>query len=72
MTTTPNALINRETGLAPTSAEIAQIKRRATEIFANPYASPEQLEWAIEVCPEGLAEIITLEPTGGSRKNVSL
>jgi hypothetical protein len=56
-------LINRETGLAPTENEIQQIRSRAVEIFASPYASPEQLDWAINVYPEGFAEIISLEPT---------
>jgi hypothetical protein len=56
-------LINRETGLQPTPEEWERIKARAVEIFANPYASPEQMEWAISVHPEGMAEVVTLEPT---------
>lgn len=46
-------LVNRETGKAPTADEWRGIKARAAEIFRNPYASPEQMEWAIMVDPEG-------------------
>jgi hypothetical protein len=56
-------IINVETGKAPTEKEMMQLKNRAREIFADPYASPEQLEWAIEVYPEGFIESIILEPT---------
>jgi hypothetical protein len=46
-------LINRETGLPATELEWKQVMDRTREIFASPYSSPEQLEWAIAVNPEG-------------------
>lgn len=46
-------LVNRETGKAPTRAEWKALKARAAEIFRSPYVSPEQLEWAMAVDPEG-------------------
>lgn len=46
-------LMNRETGKSPTADEMRAIKARASEIFASPYAAPEQLEWAMAVDPEG-------------------
>jgi len=54
-------LINRETGKAPTKAEMKAIRERAEEIMTNPYASPEQTEWAMMVYPEALAMMIPLE-----------
>lgn len=56
-------IVNSETGKEPTEREMEMLKMRAIEIFASPYASPEQLEWAIEVYPEGFIEAIILEPT---------
>ena len=53
-------LRNRETGLPPTKQEWQEIRQRAQEIFANPYASPEQLEWAIAVDPEGYLDAPTV------------
>ena len=47
------ALINRETGKTATPAEQAACERRALEILGNPYASPEQMAWAMEVAPPG-------------------
>ena len=46
-------LVHRETGRTPTPEEMEQINARALEILRNPYASPEQIEWAIDVCPPG-------------------
>ncbi len=37
------------------------IIRRAEEIFRNPYATPEQLEWAINVHPEGIDVVVPYE-----------
>lgn len=51
-------LINIETGKEATKEEKELIKKRAKEIFLSPYSSPEQIEWAAMVYPEGLAEII--------------
>jgi len=48
------ALVNRQTGKAATPAEQAACERRALEILRNPYASPELLEWAMEIAPQGL------------------
>lgn len=47
-------LVNRVTGKEPTSEELEAIKQRAKQILNNPYASWEQLEWAMMVYPEGL------------------
>ena len=54
-------IINRITGKPPTPAELRAIKARAVEIFRNPYVSPEQLKWAIECHPEGMAELMIME-----------
>ena len=51
-------LINSLTGKEPTAAERQSLKQRAVDIFANAYASPEQLKWAIEVYPEGFAIVM--------------
>jgi hypothetical protein len=48
-------LVNAVTGKEPTPAELSACKRRAIQIFENQYASPESLEWAIKVYPEGFA-----------------
>lgn len=55
------SIINRLTGKYPTALEMAQLKERATVIWRCPYASPEQIEWATEVYPEGIAEIFPTE-----------
>ena len=54
--------INRLTGKAPTQADLAMMRARAVEIFQSPYASPEQMEWAISVYPEGFAEPVIQRP----------
>lgn len=51
-------LVNRYTGKEPTPQEMEAIKRRAEQIFRNPYASWEQLEWAVGVHPEGIAACV--------------
>lgn len=43
-------LINRE-GREAMPEEQAACERRALEILRNPYASPEQIAWAIEIAP---------------------
>jgi len=50
-------VVNRQTGQEPTEAEVKALRQRALEIFRNPYASPEQLAWAMEVYPEGIVAI---------------
>ena len=50
--------INKITGKQPTKRQLERIRRRAIEIFLSPYSSPEQVEWAIEVYPEGIAEVM--------------
>jgi len=52
--TPPNGLINRETGLPPTDNEWQAIKAHATSILSNPYASPESVAWALDICPDGI------------------
>ncbi len=42
-------LINRHTGKEATENEIKLALQRARHIFRNPYASPEQLDWAIKI-----------------------
>ena len=58
----PPSLHHAATGQFVTDAEWQvlwrRVQARAIEIFANPYAAPEKLEWAIEVYPEGMAEVI--------------
>jgi hypothetical protein len=54
-------LRNIETGQEPTADEMKAIRARAEEIMTNPYASPEQMEWAMMVYPEALAMMIPLE-----------
>lgn len=54
-------VINKFTGAKPTEEEVAAIRQRAMEIFANPYASPEQQDWAMEVYPEGFAGLFPFE-----------
>jgi hypothetical protein len=51
----PDNLINRHTGQPPTEVEWQAIKTRARQILANPYASPESVEWALWVAPDGIA-----------------
>ena len=53
-------LININTGKEPTKDEWKAIKARACEIYQNPYASLEQLAWAIQVYPEGFALLIRM------------
>jgi len=53
-------IINRITGKEPTEAEMKAIRQRAIEIYQDPYAAPEQLQWAIEVYPEGFAQAFDL------------
>lgn len=50
----PEGLVNRETGLPPTQTEWEQIKARAQEILDDPYAAPEVVAWAIDICPTGI------------------
>ena len=59
----PTRIINRTTGLPPTEQEWERIKDRATEIFRSLYASPEQMEWAIDMYPEGFAEAFEFRTT---------
>lgn len=58
--------INRLTGQEPTPEEWAAIEQRAAEILQNPYASPEQVEWALMVAPPG-AEMAFWESTNDRR-----
>jgi hypothetical protein len=51
-------IINRFTGEPPTEAEQKAIERRALEILASPYSSPEQVQWAIEVGPPGCENVV--------------
>ena len=51
-------LINKYTGKEPTPKELKTIKRRAKEILSSPYASPEQMEWAMNIYPEGFGELL--------------
>lgn len=53
-------IINRITGKQPTQKEFKAIKREAIRIFQSPYASPEQLQWAIDMYPEGFAETFVI------------
>ena len=57
-------IINRQTGFPPTEREWERIKDRATEILRSPYASPEQMDWAINMYPEGFAEAFEFRTTG--------
>ena len=50
----PPGLINRETGKPPTVEEWESIKRRAYEILSSPYSAPELIDWAAQICPDGL------------------
>lgn len=50
----PDELINRETRQPPTANEWEQIKTRARMIINNRYASPEQMAWAMSICPTGI------------------
>ena len=54
-------ITNRLTGKEPTAQEMYLLKQRAIEIFRSPYSSPEQMEWAINVYPEGFSEVFVLE-----------
>lgn len=51
----PDGLIHRETGFPPTDAEWQALKARAASILSNPYASPESVAWALDICPDGIA-----------------
>ena len=46
-------IVNRFTGEPPTEQEQKAIERRALQILASPYSSPEQVAWAIDVGPPG-------------------
>jgi hypothetical protein len=61
-------LINRFTGLPPTEKEMEALKQRAAEIFCNPYAAPELLEWAIMIWPEGLVYCLYETPKDRKRR----
>ena len=50
-------LVNRFTGEPPTEAEQRAIERRALQILASPYSSPEQVAWAVEVGPPGCENV---------------
>jgi hypothetical protein len=51
----PEGLVNRETGLPPTDDEWQAIKAHAAKILSSPYASPEEVAWALDICPDGIA-----------------
>ena len=51
----PEGLVNRETGLPPTNDEWQAVKAHAASILSNPYASPESVTWALDICPDGIA-----------------
>jgi hypothetical protein len=50
-------IINRFTGEPPTEEERRAIERRALQILASPYSSPEQVQWAVEVGPPGCEDV---------------
>lgn len=54
--------IVNQNGREPTALEIETIRARAVKIFQNPYASPEQMGWAMEVYPEGFALDFDIRP----------
>jgi hypothetical protein len=64
-----NEIVNIQTGKHPTAKEWELIKQRAIEIFQSPYSSPEQIEWAIEIYPEGFAEAFSFRPLQEERQN---
>lgn len=55
-------IVNAITGKSPGPEEKQALLSRAVEIFRNPYASPEQMEWAINVYPEGFALAFGIRP----------
>lgn len=59
-------LINRDTGQPATPAEYAAAEQRAHEIIASPYASPEQIEWALQF--PGIAEELVFWESAGERR----
>lgn len=62
MTTQITQITNLITGQLPTRDDLAKLHSRAIEIFRSPYTSPEQLDWAISVYPEGIAEPVIQRP----------
>ena len=50
-------VIYKHTGKEPTPEEWEMIKKRAVEILNNPYAAPEQAEWAADMHPEAYAKL---------------
>lgn len=48
-----------EDGRRPTLESALGIAWNALRIFHSPYSSPEQVEWAVNAYPEGMADIVT-------------
>ena len=53
-------LTNRLTGQPASDAEYQLAVQRANEIMASPYASPEQMAWAMQF-PEAIDELVFWE-----------
>jgi hypothetical protein len=53
-------LVNRLTGQPASEAEQQAGIERAKEIMRNPYASPEQMAWAMQF-PEAIDELVFRE-----------
>jgi len=54
-------LVNRLTGQPASEAEQQAGAERAKEIMRNPYASPEQMAWAMQF-PEAIDEMVFWQP----------
>ena len=61
-------MVSVDDGRHPSRQTAIGMIRRAMEIADSPYSSPEQILWAVEVCPEVLERFYPSRPHHGRRK----